>query len=148
MGASGSATGGRKFLLGRRRRDGGGLHMGGCGRSSATNPLHTSTVTPGQPQGQGTRPCRKIWSSGRWLSALATYPSVPVRGPVPPWLIQYGSPTACFSPAGVAGELPAKLPAVATGGVCRCGNSFESPKSVRAMCPSPPMRMFSGLRSR
>ena len=42
-------------------------------------------------------------------------------------------------PDGVGGAVMAAV---------RRGNSLESPKSVRTMWPSPPMRMFSGLRSR
>ena len=56
-----------------------------------------------------------------------------------------GLPGAAFSrnsprdPDGVGGAVIGEV---------RRGNSFESPKSVRTMCPSAPMRMFSGLRSR
>lgn len=52
--------------------------------------------------------------------------------------LKYESPPAP-PPAGVAGAVMADA---------RTGNSFESPKSVKTICPSAPIRMFSGFKSR
>lgn len=65
-------------------------------------------------------------------------------------------PASLFIQWGVAAvgvpavKSPRKLDGVggAVRGAFLRGNSFERPKSVRTMCPSAAMRMFSGLRSR